>query len=784
MKYYWSLAIFVPIIIIAPWLIFLLIPISIAGAAYWLSQHPKKKIFKESPYLHRPEKLLSRYTGGNYCTTDKKMCLPICFAESGIGSEKETPAMTLGELLKKAALRRPDKPALRVERPTPQLVGKRAASPLPLSKWKLWTWKQYYDECRIVARAFIQLGLEPYDGVSIFGFNSPEWFMAEIGCIMAGGIAAGIYPTDRPDQVTYKANHSSTVIAVVENNRKAEVFLRAAQKGDLEKLKVIVIWSSSDKLSIEVPAHVTVYNWSDLHTVAQKTSENMLEQRLSFQKPGNVCCYIYTSGTTGKPKAVMITHDNVIFEVASVNTVFKDGDIFGTKEEEERILSYLPLSHVAGMMVDIVFPIFCTATQPAWISCNFARPYDLKVGSVGDRLRTVRPTLFLGVPRVWEKIAEKMKALGAKTKGLKLHAVKFCKAQGLEHAKACQMGGSGDYPKLYNVAKILLDQIKEKLGLDKCKYGLTGAAPIQVETIEYFAALGILINEVYGMSECVGASTVSSPQAHVWGSCGWALPGCEVKIFNVSNNDINEKKACPFATNLFHPREEEQGEICFRGRNIMLGYMANPDLGSEHETKIKKKLTSAIDADGWLHSGDKGCADARGMIKITGRYKELIIGAGGENVAPVPIENHVKALRPEISNLMMLGDRKKYNVCFVTLKAKGATGEKPGSDELETICHSISPGVTTISGAMKDKKWIETIKKAIIDTNNNGEVCPSNASKIQKFSILPRDFSVETSELTPTLKLKRSVVQKMHSELVDRMYLTEGTYIPFYPPSQ
>lgn len=167
------------------------------------------------------------------------------------------------------------------------------------------------------------------------------------------------------------------------------------------------------------------------------------------------------------------------------------------------------------------------------------------------------------------------------------------------------------------------------------------------------------------------------------------------------------------------------------------------------------------------------------MVKITGRYKDIIIGAGGENIAPVPVENNIKALCPAISNVVMIGDKRKYNVCFVTLKAVGATGDLPGGDDLDPVACSISPGVNTISAAMKDDKWKEYIEKAIRDTNKNGKVCPSNAAKIQKFSILPRDFSVETEELTPTLKLKRSFVQKKHHELVERMYNSKANYVPF-----
>jgi len=375
-------------------------------------------------------------------------------------------------------------------------------------------------------------------------------------------------------------------------------------------------------------------------------------------------------------------------------------------------------------------------------------------------------------------VAEKLKAVGAATKGLKKKLSTWAKAASLEHQNNCQMGGSGAYPPFFAPADLLLTVIKKKLGLDACKFGLTGAAPITTDTLQYFGQLGIQINECYGMSECCGATTISLDDAHVWGSCGFEVPGCEVKVFTVDETDINKKTEVPNAKDLFAATEAEQGEICFRGRHIMMGYMANASLGPEHMATIQKKTEEALDKDGWLHSGDKGCIDGRGMVKITGRYKELIIGAGGENVAPVPMEDNIKKLHPGISNVMMIGDKQKYNVCLVSLKTKGATGEKPGTDDLDGGALGISPGVTTLTAAKKDKAWIESITKAITDSNNDPSCCPINPAKIQKFTILPTDFSVETEELTPTLKLKRSIAEKKYAKAIAAMYKSKETYVP------
>jgi len=297
--------------------------------------------------------------------------------------------------------------------------------------------------------------------------------------------------------------------------------------------------------------------------------------------------------------------------------------------------------------------------------------------------------------------------------------------------------------------------------------------------MEYYGSLGIYINELYGMSESTGVVTMSTDQAHQWGSCGWQMPGCEVEIFKVHDSDFNIKQKCKAAPALNSTEDEYQGEICFRGRCIMMGYLSCKDMGDAHVQEIKKKCAGTIDADGWLHSGDKGLKTEAGMVKITGRFKELIIGEGGENIAPVPIEDSVKALVPGINECMMIGDKRKYNIALITLKAIGANGEIPGTDDLDAPALSNFPGVKKISEALENKSVADIITKAIGDTNKNGKLVPNNSFKIQKFCILPTNFSEEAGELTPTKKLKRAIVEKSYQKMVDKIYETEGTYIKY-----
>jgi long-chain-fatty-acid--CoA ligase ACSBG len=735
--------------------------LSVAG--YLVSKQLFEKaadVASEAPHHSSPTSEFANYRSRNFKTTDKTAVLDIRYSETGFGSEKSCPATTLPQLLKKAAALKGDRPVISVETPCPELAAKVADG-----DWQTWTYASYFDEIKRAARGMLHLGLKRFDGVSIYGFNSPQWIMGELGAICAGGIAAGIYPTDTPEMIEYKANHSDSSIFLVQDEAKAKLVLSL----NLPCLRAIVIWAPSNKCSeVSHQKNVTVCTWEYLiSTAAKNVSEEDLDSIMESQEPGGCCAYIYTSGTTGNPKAVMISHDNIVFESCSVIKLLKG--IILEREEEERIISFLPLSHVAGMMVDIVCPIVAAARTPGWIHAKVARPYDLSKGTLGDRLRAVKPTMFLGVPRVWEKIMEKIVATVKKnpSTGLKKIIADFGKKTGLKHAQNCQLGGSGVKPIGYPLArKLVAGKLRKMLGLTDCKYAFTGAAPITEKTLNFFGMLGIQINEVYGMSECTGATTFSTDHAHVWGSCGWQLESTEVAIFAKDSNSPIPRAPRFDGSNI---PEQTQGEVCFRGRHIMMGYMANPKLGADHTNAMQKKLDSAIDDQGWLHSGDKGCMSERGMVKITGRFKELIIGAGGENVAPVPVEDRVKELCPAISNIMMVGDKRKFNTALITLQA-GGTGNEPGGHTLTDNAATLVPGVSTIAEACESEDFIQHIIDAIDATNKDQKACPSNAARIQRFTILPLDFSVATGELTATLKLKRSVVDKKHQNSIERMY--------------
>mmetsp|Transcript_21713 Transcript_21713/g.42659 ORF Transcript_21713/g.42659 Transcript_21713/m.42659 type:complete len:781 (+) Transcript_21713:406-2748(+) len=709
---------------------------------------------------------------GPFWVCEKDAIPDISFAETGLASAGVVPAMTLPQMLALAVKRAGNKVAFRTENMPPLLRGQDPPEPLPLKDWKGWTWKEYQtDACR-VGRAFMDLGVEMFDTVSIFGFNSPEWFLSAMGAAHCGAKFAGIYSSDTATQVQYKAFHSDTAVAVVENQSNFEKFAEVID--ELPYLKAVVCWAyEANDLVRADGTKVRVLTFPELLKLGDSVEMSALEERVSQVVPGMCAALVYTSGTTGRPKAAMISHDNLIFESSAVLPNLNGAC---SKREEERLISYLPLSHVAGLMVDFVSSLCCSATKKAWMSVSFARPYDLKVGTLGQRLVVVEPTIFMGVPRVWEKIAEKLLAVGAKTTGIKKKLSEAAKRRGLEYQRDQQIGCEGRNPGFgpLGIYKKLLNLIKLKLGLSKCKYAFAGAAPMARETLLYFGALNININEAYGMSECTGAATWGTDSAHQWGTVGYEMPGCEIRVFKFDSS--GRKTECPRTYDILHATEEEQGEICFRGRMVMMGYLANPKLGDEHVEDIKSKNDETIDSEGWLHSGDKGAISTQGMIKITGRFKELIIGAGGENVAPVPIEDAIKARLPFVSNAMMVGDQRKFMAVLLTLRAKGATGELPGTKEL---IYPAKQYGETIEEACENKEMIQEIIKQLKEIGSDGDVTPSNAARIQKFTILPLDFSVATEELTATLKLKRSVVHDKYQDIIDAFYESKEVFVPY-----
>lgn len=588
-------------------------------------------------------------------------------------------------------------------------------------KWIALTYKEYMLQCRTAAKSFIKLGLERYHGVGILGFNSHHWFIADIGCIMAGGLATGIYYTNSPEACQYVAQNCEANILVVENHKQLIKILQV--KDQLPHLKAIVQYK--DDLEKKLP---NVYTWTEFMKLGEEVPDEELDGVIKQQSPNECCTLIYTSGTTGNPKGVMLSHDNLTWIANAVGTMVH------LKLCEEQIVSYLPLSHVAAQVNDLWISMRFAATT------NFAQPDALK-GSLVDTLREVRPTSFLGVPRVWEKMHERMKEVGAKSSGFQKTVVDWAKAKGTLASRS-EMDGDNVMPWGFSIAnKLVFRKVRLALGLDRCKSCFTGAAPITKETLEYFMSLHIPLFETYGMSESTGPHTISWQEAFRTTSCGKEVAGCKTKLDNPDKAGI--------------------GEICFYGRHVFMGYLNMPE-----------KTKEALDSDGWLRSGDLGKHDENGFLFITGRIKEIIITAGGENIPPVPIEDFVKEEVPIISNAMLIGDKKKFLSMLLTLKCVMNDAGEP-TDELSPLviefCRQHGVSATTVSEIVRNKEpaIYKAIQEGVARVNAKAT---SNAQKVQKWTVLLLDFSIPGGELGPTLKLKRPCVAEKYEEEINAFY--------------
>jgi long-subunit acyl-CoA synthetase (AMP-forming) len=586
---------------------------------------------------------------------------------------------TVMQVLDEAAHLWPNLPALKVKRG---------------GRWVETTWRGYREAVRMAARAFMTLGLAPGKGVVILGYNSPEWFFADVAAIFAGGVPAGIYTTSSAEQCRYIADHCEAAVAVVENRAQLEKLL--AVRGDLPHLRAIVVVDGDGA----DPAR-GLHAWADLARLAEATPEAALEARIAAQKAEDLATLIYTSGTTGHPKAVMISHDNITW---TAQTALQLLDL----RPGESVLSYLPLSHVAEQLVSIHGPMVAGVTT--W----FAEGLE----QLGENLREVRPHAFLGVPRVWEKMQAKIMAIGASQPPLRKKIASLAKRIGLAAGYADQRGGRR--PLLYPLAqRLIFDRIRERLGLDRCRLQATSAAPISKDTLDFFLSLGLPLYEIYGMSECTGPATVSLPGAYQTGSTGTTMPGTELRI-------------------------APDGEICMRGRHVFMGYLKNPEATAE-----------ALDAEGWLHSGDIGALDSQGFLRITDRKKDLLITAGGENIAPQLLEGMLKDI-PVVSQAVVIGDRRKYLAALLTLDP----------ERLPVDAAAAGSPARTPAEAATCPRFLAFLEAEV--ARLNGRL--AQVQTIKRFRVLPHELTIEGGELTPTMKLKRKVINARHAATIAELY--------------
>ncbi|MGD8826882.1 MAG: long-chain fatty acid--CoA ligase, partial [Myxococcales bacterium] len=554
--------------------------------------------------------------------------------------------------------------------------------------WKPTSWWKYSEEVTQAGRALIALGFEPGQTACILGFNRPEWTIMDVAAMGAGGAPAGIYTTCSPVEVRYIVAHAEAPVILVENEeqwRKVE-----KERANMPKLRHVVMMKGAPAIADDM-----VLSWDEFMAKGNDVSEQEYLDRVESLEPEALATLIYTSGTTGPPKGVMLSHKNLAW-TASVAI-----DIVNTSHTDCS-LSYLPLSHIAEQMFTLHVPV-TTGSR-----VYFAESIE----AVPDNLKEVQPTVFFGVPRIWEKFHAGITAKLKEATGVKAKLVDWAMKVGWEANK------SPDSPKglQYRIAdKLIFSKLKPAIGMGNARVCVSGAAPIAREVLEFFARLDIVVLEVYGQSEDTGPTSFNTPSQYKFGTVGPAIPGVQVKI-------------------------ADDDEILVKGPNVFMGYYKDPE------------ATAETLVDGWLHSGDLGAFDEKGFLNITGRKKDIIITAGGKNITPKNLESALKN-HELINEAVVIGDRRKYLSALITIdpEAGAAWAAKEGEDA---------------NALHKSQKLRDSIQSHIDELNQEF----ARVEQIKKFTILERNLSVEDGELTPTLKVKRAKVNDHFADQIEAMY--------------
>jgi long-chain acyl-CoA synthetase len=559
-------------------------------------------------------------------------------------------------------------------------------------EWRPTSWQTYADEVKAAGKSLMALGLGAGGSVSILGFNRPEWVIMDVAAMAVGGTSTGVYTTCSAEEVQYIVDHAESKVVLVENQHQWQKI--RAQRDRMPRLETVVAMKGAGI------GEGGVLSWEEFMARGASVSDADFFARVHALDPKGLATLIYTSGTTGPPKGVMLTHDNLYWTATTLN------GLVGSRAADA-LLSYLPLSHIAEQMLSIHGPIVTGA------SIYYAESLD----KIAENLREVQPTLVFGVQRIWEKFHAGVSEKLAHSTGFKKSLIDWvrrvcARKSELENRGAKVPLGLALQHKLADA--LVLSKLRPALGLGRARVCISGAAPIAKEVLDFFASLGVIVREVYGQSEDTGPTTINIPGKTRLGSVGGHIPGIEVKI-------------------------ADDGEILVRGRNVFAGYFKEP------------QATSETLVDGWLHSGDLGEFDKDGFLAITGRKKDIIITAGGKNIAPKNIEGALKNSRL-IAEAVVIGDRRKFLTALIALDEEATAsflrenGAEGPPHESEVVRRAIQAAVDEVNSHLAQ---VETIKK---------------------FTILSRNLTIEHGELTPTLKVKRKVVNQNFAQQIEAMY--------------
>lgn len=568
--------------------------------------------------------------------------------------------------------------------------------------WRSITWREYGEQARTVAMALLALDLRRGEVISILSENSPEWMFVDMGAMAVGGISNGIYTTDSADQVAFIVNDSNTHIYFAENEEQLDKILSVRDR--CPSLRHVVVFDMEGLRGFQDPMVMSFEDFMSKGRAFDAANPGRWEQEVNQGRPEDIAVLVYTSGTTGRPKGVMLSHRNIMFQIES------NYDVLDMRPNDEQ-LTFLPLCHIA----ERTFTTFWALRAGSTI--NFAESIE----AVPRDIREVQPTIFFATPRIWEKFysAIALQMTDAIWVGRAGYALAL--AVGGRVADTI-MDGRTPGPMLraafWVADQLVLRNVKRLIGLDRARFMVSGAAPVAPDLLRWYLSIGLPISEMYGQTECCGLATAPPLGVIRLGKVGRAAPHVQVRI-------------------------ADDGEVLLRGPNVFEGYLNNPD------------ATRETYQDGWLYTGDVGELDDDGWLRITDRKRDIIITAGGKNITPSEIENQLK-FSPYISDAVVLGDKRKYLTCLVMIDhenvAKFAQDQSVPFTNFASLCRT---------EAVQDLIWSE-IEKA------NTKF--ARVETIKKFRLIDRLLTAEDDELTPTMKLKRKLVNDKYKDLIDDMY--------------
>jgi long-chain acyl-CoA synthetase len=565
--------------------------------------------------------------------------------------------------------------------------------------WQPLTWAHLAERGEELAFGLAAISVKPGEMVSIIGATRIEWTICDLAVMHAAAVAVPIYHSNTPDEIQFILDNSGAVVVFVEDARQLKKLLEV--KARLQKIrKVIVMEGEGDG------------NWSlSLAQLAALGKEHKakapgeIEQRMAKQAREDLACVLYTSGTTGVPKGVMLSEDSMLFASdCSVST--------GLLTREDSHLLFLPFAHS-----------FAQILKCAWFGSGLQMIFAESVDRLVDNAGETSPTILAAVPRVYEKAYNNVVASGMSSAGLAGTLFRMAMREFDSYAKARDAGQSYSSLQFAIAKKLVFPKIREKLSKrfgGRIQRFVSGGAPLARKIAWFFDLLGFDMLEGYGLTETIALTSINLPGKTKIGTVGRAFPAVELKL-------------------------AEDGEILQRGRQVMRGYLGLPEATAE-----------VIDKQGWFHTGDIGEIDNEGFLRITDRKKDLIKTSGGKYIAPQAIEGALKTMSELVSQVVVIGDKRKYVAVLVTVV----------EDVAKKVAAAAGEPATTYKEASQSKAVRAKVQEAVDKLNAN---LPSYET-VKKFHILDRDFSQDTGELTPTLKVKRKAATLKYKAQIDAMY--------------